>query len=55
MVNYKKIGWITGVFLLVSLAGCAESPDKDIVTNKNEGRMEAAIQEEKQEDRKSVV
>lgn len=51
MVNYKKLGWITGVFLLVSLAGCAESPDKDIVTNKNEGRMEAAIQEEKQEDK----
>lgn len=53
-MNMKKIGWITGIFLLVNLAGCAESPDKDIVANKNEGRMEAAIQEEKQEDKEEI-
>ena len=38
------------LFSCLLLTGCAENPTEDIVVNKNEGKLEQAIQRENKKD-----
>lgn len=59
MHKMKKIGYkiiICGLLSLsLGLTGCQQSPDEDIVVNKNEGVLEDAIKNNKEENTKSDV
>ena len=43
------------LFSCLLLTGCAENPTEDIVVNKNEGKLEQAIQRENKKDSDTSV
>lgn len=53
--NLLKPLFIVSFFLLTLLASCKESPENDIITNKNEDKLEKAIKEEADAQKKSDV
>lgn len=54
MKKNKYIFWLAFPICL-ALTGCAENPTEDIVVNKNEGKLEQAIQGENKEDSDASV